>query len=586
MMAAIPDRVRILIVDDHDENLLALEAVLTDPSYELVRANSGRAALREVLRSDFAVVLLDVAMPDMDGYETAALIRDRQRSRETPIIFLTANYRSERHVFRGYSVGAVDYLFKPFSPDVLKSKVSVFVELFQKREALLRQTIALQRAHDELEARVEERTADLAAVNSSLRREVAIRERTEQQRQQLLIVERDLRTQAEQANRLKDEFLATLSHELRTPLNAILGWTHLLALPTSDPDMAARAVTVIKNNAVAQSQIIEDILDVSRIIGGKLRLRLAPTSMRVVIEAALDAVTPAASAKAITIERQLAEVEPILIDGDRMQQVCWNLLSNAVKFTPKGGHVLVRMESHDDDVELIVQDSGAGITPEFLPLIFDRFSQADSSAGRRHGGLGLGMAIVRHLIELHGGTVKAESAGKGQGATFTIIVPRRVAGEDFVSEEGLSSVSAHLSLAADPPPSLSAHHVLIVDHQRDGREFLGLLLRQLGATVSLAESNAAALAVLNQKEVAVIVSDLEPPEASGLDLIHAVRANPKSAGTPAIALTTHVRSEQADAALAAGYDLHMPKPVDIGQLAMAITALATLGRRAERPLVR
>ena len=469
---------------------------------------------------------------------------------------------------------------------MLKSKVSVFVELFQKREALFRQTIALQRAHDELETRVEERTADLAAANSSLRREVAMRERTEQQRQQLLIVERDLRTQAEQANRLKDEFLATLSHELRTPLNAILGWTHLLTLPTNDPEMAARAVTVIKNNAVAQSQIIEDILDVSRIIGGKLRLRLAPTSMSSVVEAALDAVTPAANAKSITIERQFETVEPILIDGDRMQQVCWNLLSNAVKFTPKGGHVRVRLDNPEDDVVLTVQDSGAGISPEFLPLIFDRFSQADSSAGRRHGGLGLGMAIVRHLVELHGGTVKAESAGEGEGATFTITVPRRVGADHFIADEEQPTAPVQVLRAADPPPSLSTHSVLVVDHERSSREFLGLLLRQLGATVFLADSNAAALAALDELDVGVIVSDIELPEADSLELIRTVRANPKNAGTPAIVLTTDVRSEQADVALGAGYDLHMPKPVDINQLAMAISALAAIGRRRERSVLR
>lgn len=419
------ERVRILIVDDHEENLLALEAILAGAEYELVRASSGRAALRESLRGEFALILLDVAMPEMDGYETAALLRERERSRDLPIIFLTANYLSEGHVFRGYSVGAVDYLFKPFSPEVLKSKVGVFVELFQKRDALKRQTEALQRAHDDLENRVQARTAELAEVNQTLREEITIRQRAEQQRQELLVVERDLRAQAEEANRLKDEFLATLSHELRTPLNAILGWTHLLALPTADAAMAARAVTVIKNNAIAQSQIIEDILDVSRIIGGKLRLRLASTSLAEVIGAALDAVMPAAAAKGIRIERDVPETAPLIVDGDRIQQVCWNLLSNAVKFTPKGGVVTIRLEDRDDDVAMTVQDSGIGISAEFVPYIFERFTQADGTAGRRHGGLGLGMAIVRHLVEIHGGTVRVDSAGTNLGATFTIVLPRR-----------------------------------------------------------------------------------------------------------------------------------------------------------------
>src|SRR5918999_227883 len=281
------ERVDILLVDDHEENLLTLEAILTDPAYNLVRARSGREALKEVLRHDFALILLDVAMPDLDGYETASLIRGRERSRETPIIFLTANYRSDTHVFRGYSVGAVDYIFKPFTPDVLRSKVAVFVELFQKKEALKRQTQALQRAHDELEERVQARTRELANANSALRAEIEERRRVEAERAALLEREQAARAHAETVNRMKDEFLATLSHELRTPLNAI------------------------RNNAQAQSQLIEDILDVSRIIGGKLRLTLGQVQLRDVIEAALDSVSPAAQAKAIRIERSIEDLEPI-----------------------------------------------------------------------------------------------------------------------------------------------------------------------------------------------------------------------------------------------------------------------------------
>jgi len=413
----------ILLVDDHEENLLALEAILADPLYRLVRASSGRAALKEVLQREFALILLDVAMPDLDGYETAELIRGRERSRQTPIIFLTADLRSDAHVFRGYSVGAVDYLFKPFSPDILRSKVAVFVELYQQREMLKRQTAALLRAQEELEERVRARTRELATANEALRGEVEERRRIEGERLALFEREQRARAHAESVNRLKDEFLATLSHELRTPLNAILGWAHLLSSGRADESMVERAIAVIRNNAAVQSQLVEDILDVSRIIGGKLRLKLRRVELRAVIDAALDSVAPAADAKSIGIVRDIADLEPITGDHDRLQQVVWNLLSNAVKFTPRDGQVTVRLRRREGEVVLSVEDTGIGIPPEFLPFVFDRFSQADTSVTRRHGGLGLGMAIVRHLVELHGGTVHVDSRGENLGATFTLVLP-------------------------------------------------------------------------------------------------------------------------------------------------------------------
>jgi signal transduction histidine kinase len=434
----VTEQVDILLVDDHEENLLAIEAILADPLYRLVRVTSGRAALREVLRGQFALILLDVAMPDMDGYETASLIRTRERSRETPIIFLTANYRSDSHVFRGYSVGAVDYIFKPFSPEILRSKVSVFVELYQKREALKRQREALQRAHDELEDRVQARTRELGTANASLRLEIEERRRIEAERLELLKREQEARAEAEAVNRLKDEFLATLSHELRTPLNAILGWAHLLASGKADPHMTERALTVIRNNAMAQSQLIEDILDVSRIICGKLRLTLGSVNVREVIEAALDSVSPAADAKAITINRDIEDVGAVTGDKDRLQQIAWNLLSNAVKFTPRDGRVDIRLKRNGLEILFDVTDTGIGINPEFLPYVFDRFTQADASATRRHGGLGLGMAIVRHLVELHGGTVRAQSAGENQGATFSVMLPAPQAAPVPCDKEALS----------------------------------------------------------------------------------------------------------------------------------------------------
>ena len=583
-------RVDILLVDDHEENLLALEAILVDPSFNLVRAASGRAALKEVLRRDFALILLDVAMPDLDGYETAELIRSRERSRQTPIIFLTANYRSDAQVFRGYSVGAVDYIFKPFSPEILKSKVAVFVELFQKREALKRQTQALLLAHEELEDRVRARTRELAETNTALRDEVDERKRIEAERLVLLESEQRARAHAEAVNRLKDEFLATLSHELRTPLNAILGWSHLLTSRKSDPAMVERAIGVIRNNAMAQSQLIEDILDVSRIIGGKLRLKLARVPLQEVIEAALDSVSPAAQAKAIEIARDVDDIEPITGDYDRLQQVVWNLLSNAVKFTPREGRVTVSLKRVEDDVVLRVEDTGIGISPDFLPYVFDRFRQADGTATRRHGGLGLGMAIVRHLVELHGGTVRVHSEGEGQGATFTIELPTHLeltGDHDEDTGTPMEDTGTPMIEAGDEAPvqHLDGVSVMVVDDDQDSRSFMSQLLQNHGASVVAAESTSEALGRLRQLRPRVLISDIGMPGEDGYALIRRVRelSEDEGGGVPAIALTAYARPEDERAALGAGYQRHLSKPVSVPHLMATIAELAAGPAAANDP---
>jgi signal transduction histidine kinase/ActR/RegA family two-component response regulator len=477
-------------------------------------------------------------------------------------------------LFRGYSVGAVDYLFKPFSPDVLNSKVAVFVELYQHREALKRQAQALLRAQEELEERVRSRTRELATANESLRAEVEERKRIEADRLMLLESERQARAQAEAVNRLKDEFLATLSHELRTPLNAILGWSHLLASGRTDPAMVERAIGIIRNNATSQSQLIEDILDVSRIIGGKLRLKIAPVALTDIIDSALDSVTPAAQAKAITIEREIEDIDPISGDPDRLQQVIWNLLSNAVKFTPREGRVAVRLVRQAGEVVLSVQDSGIGISPDFLPYVFDRFSQADGTATRRHGGLGLGMAIVRHLAELHGGTVGAESAGVGQGATFTLTLPMHVAMPVSVDPEVGKHLAEEAAAPADLPP-LDGLNVLVVDDDPDSRSFLRELLIEQGVSVATAGSTDEALQAFAERRPDVLVSDIAMPGEDGYDLIKRVRALSDQDGgrTPAVALTAYVRSEDQRAAISAGYDRHISKPVDVAELVVAVAQL-------------
>jgi len=568
--------VKILIVDDYPENLLALEAILTPTGYGVVRANSGREALKALLTQDFALILMDVAMPDLDGYETAALVRGRERSRLIPIIFLTANNKADAQVFKGYSVGAVDYLFKPFVPDVLLSKVAVFVELYTNREALRAQSEALKLAYGEMERRVRDRTAELATSNRALLAEIVERRRAEDERAALFEREQAARLEAEAMNRMKDEFLGTLSHELRTPLNAILGWTHLLEIGKRDDASIARATRVIKSNAQAQAQLVADILDVSRIISGKLQLYIGPVDVRAVIESTLETLQPAAEAKGIAIETVWGPGEiTLLSDQDRIRQVMWNLLSNAIKFTPGGGHVKVELEASPHEVRIIVADDGQGIEAEFLPHVFDRFTQADSSSGRLHGGLGLGMAIVRHLLELHGGAISVSSAGKDQGATFTVTLPVRAAAADAVPPQ-VESRSTTREREDLPLPSLAGVSVLIVDDEKDAREVLMLLLKEQGAEVRAVESADAGLRALKKHIPDVLVSDVGMPGQDGHAFLRKLRSLPPDQGAmvPAVALTAYATDGDAAKAVAAGFDRHVTKPIVPGEIVRVIASLA------------
>jgi len=566
--------VRILIVDDYPENLLALEAILQVTGHRIVRAQSGREALKALLAQDFAVVLMDVAMPGLDGYETATLIRGRERSRLTPIIFLTANNKADAHVFKGYAVGAVDYLFKPFVPEVLLSKVNVFVELYSAQALLKTQTAALMRSRSEMEQRVVERTRDLNAANRALQAEIAERRRAEDERAALFEREQAARVAAEAMNRMKDEFLGTLSHELRTPLNAILGWTHMLEVGKRDEATILRATRVIKNNAQAQTQLVADILDVSRIISGKMQLYIGAVDMREVIEKTLETLQPAADAKGISLETEWNGVGSLLADQDRLQQVMWNLLSNAIKFTPKGGHVHVGLELTAEDLRIVVADDGQGIDADFLPHVFDRFRQADSTMARPHGGLGLGMAIVRHLIELHGGTITVASDGIGKGATFVVTLPVRPPAAEAVPQIEQRSVSRDSTAVSHV--SLDGISVLVVDDEPDAREVLALVLEERGAKVTAVQSAAAALRVLKRSVPDVLVSDVGMPGVDGHALIRQVRSLPESEGgqIPAVALTAYATSGDSAKAIAAGFTRHVTKPIVPSEIVEIVAMLA------------
>jgi signal transduction histidine kinase len=564
--------VQILVVDDHRDNLLALEAVLSPLGHRILQAESGCMALKILLREEIALMLLDVTMPDVDGYGVAELIRGRRANRDMPIIFITANPKSAAAAFKGYSVGAVDYIFKPISTDVLISKVNVFIDLYRRSRALKRQAEDLRRAHDQLDSRVRQRTEQLARANQRLKAVIVQRRRAEAERADLLLREQQARREAERVNRMKDEFLATLSHELRTPLNAMLGWAQLLETGQLAPHRRRRAVHVIKNNAFAQKQLIDDILDVSRIVNGKMMLNMSGVDIRGVVEATLDTLRPAAEAKRITISTDVQAVPQTCGDRDRLQQIVWNLLSNAIKFTPRDGRVDVRVENLGTDLCIAVSDNGSGIESSFLPHIFERFSQADSTTTRAHGGLGLGMAIVRHLVELHGGTVHAESEGQNRGATFTVMLPVRAYEKPAEQPLPTPRQEAERDASWAELPRLDGIAVLVVDNELDARQVAATTLLQKGARVSEAGSAEEALKLAAKENFDLVVSDIAMPETDGYELMRRLRQ--RSRFVPAIALSACVAPDDIATALSAGYQKHLPKPLCAAALVRAAAEIA------------
>lgn len=422
----------------------------------------------------------------------------------------------------------------------------------------------------------------LAVDNARLYREaqtaVTAREDALQLRDDLLQREHAAREEAEMANRSKDEFLATVSHELRTPLNAILGWAHMLRASTLDSTTQTRALETIERNARSQAQLIEDILDVSRIVTGKLRLDVRPVEVASVVEGAIDAMRPAADAKGIQIEAILDPLAgPVSGDPNRLQQVVWNLVSNAVKFTRREGRVQVRLERVDSHIEIIVSDTGQGISSEFLPYVFDRFRQADATSTRRYGGLGLGLAIVRHLVEMHGGTVRADSAGEGAGATFTVQLPLMIVNTGALRLERIHPVAVGNSLPSEKPPTLEGLRVLIVDDEPDTLAMLRVMVGDFQAEVKCCSSAAEALRVLDDWKPNVLISDIEMPDEDGYQLIRKIRdRDPEDGGNiPAVALTAYARSEDRMRALSAGYQMHLAKPFEPAELAVVIASLAS-----------
>jgi signal transduction histidine kinase/ActR/RegA family two-component response regulator len=410
-----------------------------------------------------------------------------------------------------------------------------------------------------------------------LEKEVAERQRAEERREALLASERAARSEAERATRLKDEFVATMSHELRTPLNAIVGWSSILRRDHR-PESIRQGVEVIERNAKLQARMVEDLLDMSRILSGKLAMELQRTDLAVVIEAAIAGVRPSADAKSVRLHASIGQMATVNGDPGRLQQVLWNLLTNAIKFTPPNGLVTILARQCDSAkdrcVEISVSDSGQGIDPKFLPFVFDRFRQADASTTRRHGGLGLGLSIVKSLVELHQGTVEAYSDGEGKGATFIVRLP--------LADSAQAITEAPSHLPAHDSSSLAGLHVLLVDDEPDARSLARRVLEERGAEVLAVASAVEALeAVDRHDELNVVVSDIGMPEHDGYELITRVRAKPGNAGRiPAVALTALARDEDRKRTLLAGYQVHMSKPVDPAELVTVIAMLAGRGASA------
>ena len=638
----------ILMVDDRPANLVALEAILEPLGANLVRASSGEEALKSVEEGDFAVILMDVRMPGMDGLRAIELIKQREESARIPIILLTAVSIDTSDVAGGYERGAVDFILKPFDPVILRSKVSVFVDLYLKEQMIKRQAELLrQREREAFERRSEQRFRALMdaqpqcvwAARSDQRfyywnkrateysgqpgnepvsfdrlleqvhpedRDLAAKEwdaATRDDRDATcqvrlkrnsdgefawflvrivpmlesekltgwIVAATDIDTQhhaleqAEAANRMKEEFLAIVSHELRNPLNAIKVWTHLLRQGNLDSRKREKAMEAIERNVDLQTSLVEDILDVSSIVRGRMKLTLRPQRLAPIVEAAIAAVKPGAEAKGVELLYECnIPMETVSADPERLQQVFWNLLTNALKFTPREGKVTVRVSRQGHQVVVMVRDTGQGISADFLPYVFDRFRQAESPYTRVYGGLGLGLAIARQLVELHGGNISVDSDGTDKGATFWILLPVKEkltetrpddhhADEQTVFQRGLS--------------------VLVVEDQLDSREALAEALESLGARVKTAASVKDALQCLETETPSLMISDIAMPQADGFELIRKVRERITSEKMPAIAITGLSRLAEQEKALEAGFQVCIVKPASLQLLSESIQRL-------------
>ncbi len=560
--------VAILLVDDDANNLLALESILDSPDYRLQRAQTSDEALIALMQGDFAAIVLDVQMPDLNGIELARLIKQRKRTQNIPILFLTAHYRENEHAVLAYDVGAVDYLTKPVHPGVLRSKVSVFVDLFRKTRALAQMNYTLE---SEI---VERKRAEeaLLALNAELEAKNIALERQAAERSLRLEAEAG-RAEAEAANAAKDRFLAMLSHELRTPLSPVLHTVSLLEDSTDDPRVWREGLEVIRRNVQLEARLIDDLLDLARIRNGKLKLQLEAADVHEVLRRALEICRPSLTARHLMVETHLdATRTSMQADPARLQQVFWNLISNAVKFTPENGSLIVSTHDEGDMVCVAITDTGAGIERDILGHIFNAFEQA---APRGSAGLGLGLAICKAVAEFHGGTIGAESAGPGKGSTFRVRLP--------VAE--ITAGPSPQEETTEPARGAMPLRLLVVEDHRDTAETLCRLLIRRGHIVKSAHSCAAALETAHSSRFDVVVTDIGLPDGNGVDLFRQLREQSGNRDLLGVALSGFGMDEDLARSQAAGFVEHLTKPVDF---AVLDRCLADIGRglHATAPVTR
>ncbi|HVH36335.1 MAG TPA: response regulator [Tahibacter sp.] len=565
-MEADIDKVNILLVDDKPERLLSYEAVLAQLGETLVKAHSGEEALRRLMETEFAVILLDVSMPGMDGFETAELIHQHPRFENTPIIFVTGVHIGDLDRLQGYRLGAIDYVQVPLVPDILRSKVAVLVELYRRRRALAGENASLARVNLELQTeRAQEfealsRTlamanAELALANAQLEAEVAERRRAEAQLQQLA-------GKLREADRRKDEFLATLAHELRNPLAPIRSAVGLLQSECSGAP-AQLSLDVIDRQLRQLVRMVDDLLDVSRITHGRIELRRETTELGPLLSTAIETTLPHIQAMRHMLSVDVPETA-LRVDGDpqRLTQVFGNLLNNASKYTLPGGRIALSACVDGSEALVRISDSGVGIPPERVDDVFDLFVQVDTSLERAQGGLGIGLTLVRRLVQMHGGSVRALSEGLGRGSCFEIRLPLSATMTSASPVPG-TTAAAEIPVAPTPP---AGRRILIVDDNRDAANMLAQLLGMSGHEVRAVYDPELALQTLVEFAPDLAFLDVGMPKLNGLELASMIRADPHGAHVVLVALTGWGQEDDRRRSRAAGFDHHLVKPADPAEI--------------------